>query len=391
MLPTRVIGFLLLLLAGVGLTGCGEGDDPEPLPPLPAATDLTVQLVTANLNLPVFMTVVPGDNSRLFVVEQGGTVRIFTGSALLATPFLNITGLVRTAGGEEGLLGMAFDPSYVANGRVYAFYTNTNGDLVIARFLRLNFDQADSTPTILLTIPHPTNSNHNGGMLAFGTDGCLYASVGDGGGSGDLSNNAQTITTRLGKLLRLDPATGAACTNGGINPFVLTGGAQEIWSRGLRNPWRFSFDRVTNDLYIADVGQGAREEINVSPAPNAGRGLNYGWRFMEGFLCFDPATNCNQGGLTLPVLDYPHLSGACSVTGGYVYRGSAAPALRGTYFYADFCNGFVRSFRYQNSQATSQFEWPLLSRSGITSFGEDAQGELYLMTQGGSLFKIVPN
>jgi hypothetical protein len=348
--------------------------------------------VTAGLNFPVFMATAPGDNSRLFIVERGGRIRIFTGGALLSTPFLNITGLVRTVGGEEGLLGMAFDPDYGANGRVYAFYTNLNGDLVIARFLRINPNQADPTPdTILQTIPHPTNSNHNGGMLAFGTDGCLYAGVGDGGGAGDLNNNGQSLTTKLGKLLRLDPNTGGACTIGGINPFILIGGVQELWSRGLRNPWRFSFDRQTGDLYIGDVGQGAREEINVSPGPNAGRGLNYGWRLMEGSLCFNPDTNCNQGGLTLPVLDYPHADGACSVTGGYVYRGQAAPSQRGTYFYADFCNGFVRSFRHQNGQATDQFEWPLLNRQGITSFGEDDQGELYLMTQGGSLFKIVPN
>jgi glucose/arabinose dehydrogenase len=393
-LPTRVIALLLLLLPWVGLTGCGEGDDPEPLPPLPAATDLTVQLVTANLVFPVFMTAttIPGDGNRLFIVEKNGRIRIFNVTTSSLSTFLDISGIIST-NGERGLLGMAFDAQYATNRQFYVFYTDQTGDIVIARYLRnaANPNVADPAGITLLTIEHSAEANHNGGMLAFGADGCLYASVGDGGGSGDQSNNAQTITTRLGKLLRLDPATGAACTNGGINPFVLTNGAHEIWSRGLRNPWRFSFDRVTSDLYIADVGQGAREEINVSPAPNAGRGLNYGWRLMEGVLCFNPSTNCNQGGLTLPVLDYPHLSNACSVTGGYVYRGSAAPALRGTYFYADFCNGFVRSFRYQNSQATSQFEWPLLSRGGITSFGEDAQGELYLMTQGGSLFKIVPN
>lgn len=381
----------LLTLMGIGVTGCGDdgGDSGQ----LRTARDLTLQLVTAGLNFPVFMTTAPGDNSRLFVVERGGRIRVFTGGALLSTPFLNITGLVRTVGGEEGLLGMAFDPDYGANGRVYAFYTNLNGDLVIARFLRINSNQADPTPdTILQTIPHPTNSNHNGGMLAFGPDDCLYVAVGDGGGSGDPNNNGQSLTTRLGKLLRINPDTGGPCTNIVSNPFPVSGPeGQFVWSLGLRNPWRFSFDRVTNDLYIADVGQGAREEINVSTGPNAGRGLNYGWRLMEGSLCFNPSTNCNGGGLTLPALDYPHADGACSVTGGYVYRGQAAPSQRGTYFYADFCNGFVRSFRYQNGQVTDQFEWPLLSRQGITSFGEDAQGELYLMTQGGSLFKIVPN
>lgn len=391
MLPTRVIAFLLLLLAGVGLTGCGEGDDPEPLPPLSAATDLTVRLVTANLVFPVFMTAttIPGDGNRLFIVEKNGRIRIFNVTTSSLSTFLDISGIIST-NGERGLLGMAFDAQYAANRQFYVFYTDQTGDIVIARYLRnaANANAADPAGTTLLTIEHSAEANHNGGMLAFGADGCLYASVGDGGGSGDQSNNAQTITSRLGKILRLNPYTGSTC-NIATNPFLLI--APEVWSIGLRNPWRFSFDRATNDLYIADVGEGAREEINVSPAPNAGRGLNYGWRLMEGVLCFNPSTNCNQGGLTLPVLDYPHLNNACSVTGGYVYGGSAAPALRGTYFYADFCNGFVRSFRYQNSQATSQFEWPLLSRTGITSFGEDAQGELYLMTQGGSLFKIVPN
>lgn len=397
MYQTRPILLLVsLVLAGMGLIGCGgENKSQETLPPLPAATNLALQLVTANLISSVFMTAAPSDGTRLFIVEQGGQIRIFdmTTSALLAAPFLNISGLIST-GGEQGLLGMAFDPGYGANGRIYVFYTNTNGDVVIARYLRANANSADpNSATILQTIPHPNFSNHNGGMLAFGPDGCLYAGVGDGGSSGDPSNNGQTTSTRLGKLLRLNPDTGSACNNVVTNPFFLAGGAPEVWSFGLRNPWRFSFDRVTNDLYIGDVGQAAREEINVSPAPNAGRGLNYGWRLMEGFLCFNPISNCNPGGLTLPVLDYPHASGACSVTGGYVYRGSAAPALQGTYFYGDFCAGFVRSFRFQNGQVTNQFEWPLLSPPGslITSFGEDAQGELYIMTQGGGLFKFVPN
>jgi len=385
---------VFLSLAGTGVSGCGNENGEETLQPLPTATDLTLQLVTANLSSPVFMTAAPGDTTRLFIVEQRGTIKIFDrgGSSLLPTAFLTLGGLI-VSGGEQGLLGMAFDPGYGANGRVYVFYTDTNGDLVIARFQRSIGDpnQADPAPAaILQTISHPNFSNHNGGMLTFGPDGCLYAGIGDGGGGGDPTNNAQSLSTKLGKLLRLDPSTGAACTNGGVNPFVLVGGVQEIWSRGLRNPWRFSFDRVTNDLYIGDVGQGAREEINVSPSPNAGRGLNYGWRLMEGFLCFNPSTDCDPGGLTLPVLDYPHVNGACSVTGGYVYRGSAAPALRGTYFYADFCADFVRSFRFQNGRRTSELEWPLLSRSSITSFGEDAQGELYLVTQGGSLFKMVP-
>jgi glucose/arabinose dehydrogenase len=343
------------------------------------------------------MTAPANDSTRLFIVQQGGLIRIFdvVGGSLLTIPFLNISSLLST-GGERGLLGMAFDPQYAFNRQFYIFYTNTAGNIVIARYRRNATDPnlADSSSaTPILTVAHPNFSNHNGGMLAFGPDGCLYAGIGDGGDSGDPNNNGQNLSSLLGKLLRLNPDTGGACSNVIINPFILVGGAQQVWSLGLRNPWRFSFDSQTGDLYIGDVGQNVREEIDVAIAPNAGRQVNYGWRLMEGFLCFNPSSNCNSGVLTLPVLDYPHLNGACSVTGGYVYRGSVKPDLRGTYFYADFCAGFVRSFRYQNGQPTEQTEWPLLSPPGsfVTSFGEDASGELYLMTQGGGLFKIVPN
>jgi glucose/arabinose dehydrogenase len=192
------------------------------------------------------------------------------------------------------------------------------------------------------------------------------------------------------KILRIDPTTpGTACASGTLNPFLLGGGNPLVWSYGLRNPWRFSFDGP--DLYIGDVGQGAREEINVSQGPNAGRGLNYGWRLMEGSACFNPATNCNNGTLTLPIINYTHDNGACSVTGGYVYRGTAIPVIQGTYFYADFCAGFVRSFRFNTGSALDQTEWPLLTASSITSFGQDGLGELYILTQGGTLSRIVPN
>ena len=390
-----------LIVVTIGyLIGCsGTEQDSQ----LPTNTSATLQTVTTNLTFPVFMTVAPDDiqNVRLFIVEKGGLIRIFNRNSSSVTTFLDLRALIST-GGERGLLGMAFDPSYNTNGQFYVFYTSKqnvtsqNGDLVIARYVRASLDAANiNSAVILLTIQrNPNLSNHNGGMLAFGLDGCLYAGVGDGGDSGDPNNNAQTVTTRLGKLLRINPAIGGPCVTGfPPNPFV-NGAAPEVWSFGLRNPWRFSFDRVTHDLYIGDVGQDAREEIDVSPAPNAGRALNYGWRLMEGFLCFNPSSNCNpSNNLTLPVLDYPHDNGACAVTGGYVYRGSAMPALQGTYFYSDFCAGFVRSFRYQNGQPTEQTEWPLLSPPGasVTSFGEDEAGELYVMTQGGGLFKFVPN
>jgi hypothetical protein len=347
----------------------------------------------------VFLTAPPGDLNRLFVVEQGGLIKIL--NSLNGTPrpnpFLDVSGLVTSdvaIGGERGLLGMAFDPNIT--GRFFIYYADTNGDIVIARYFTnsSNADLADtSTALILKTINHRANSNNYGGMLAFGPDGCLYAGTGDGGGSGDPANNAQTTTSLLGKILRLDPNTGNACTFVTNNPFAGGGGAPEVWSFGLRNPWRFSFDRTTGDLYIGDVGQSQREEVDAVLAPNAGQRINFGWNIMEGFLCFNPPSGCNQFGLTLPILDYTHDNGACSIIGGYVYRGPLNPAAAGRYFYADFCAGFVRSFQLQNGQPGSQNSWPLLSPPGnqITSFGEDARGELYLMTLGGGLFHIVAN
>ncbi|MGE3977086.1 MAG: sorbosone dehydrogenase family protein [Nitrospira sp.] len=370
------------------LTACGgESDTPDSTP---TSTALKLQTIASNLTSPVFLTAPRGDTNRLFVVEQGGTIKVLdraTGNML--STFLTVTGI--TSGGEQGLLGLAFDPSYTANGRFYTQYTDTNGAIIIARFLVSPTDPNVAAPgsqVILVTIPHPTFANHNGGMLAFGPDGCLYAAVGDGGGSGDPNDNAQNLASRLGKILRIDPTTGAACSSGTLNPFVLSGD-QLIWSYGLRNPWRFSFDG--DDLYIGDVGQDAREEIDVSQGPNAGRGLNYGWRLMEGSLCFNPTTNCNNGALTLPILEYTHDNGACSVTGGYVYRGQTAPTIQGTYFYADFCAGFVRSFRFHNGSALERTEWPLLAASSITSFGQDGLEELYLLTKAGRVSRIVPN
>jgi len=389
MRQTIVLMTLCLCITGL-LTACGS--DSKSGNAAPTSTSLKLQTVASNLSSPVLLTSPPGDQTRLFVVEQGGTIRILdraTGNVL--STFLTVTGI--TSGGERGLLGLAFDPNYNANGRFYVDYTDTNGVITIARFVvsSTNPNVADpNSQVILISIPHPTFANHNGGMLAFGPDGCLYAAVGDGGSSGDPSNNAQNLRSRLGKLLRIDPTTpGTACTSGTVNPFVLSGGDQLVWSYGLRNPWRFSFDGA--DLYIGDVGQEAREEINVSQGPNAGRGLNYGWRLMEGSACFNPSVNCNNGTLTLPILEYPHDNGACSVTGGYVYRGTAIPVIQGTYFYADFCAGFVRSFRFNNGSALEQTEWPLLASSSITSFGQDGLGELYILTRGGTMSRIVPN
>lgn len=363
-------------------------------PPPATSNSLRLQTVTAVLSSPVFLTAPTGDVGRLFIVEQGGLIRILNSldGTPRATPFLDVAGLIVT-GGEQGLLGMAFDPNYAGNGRFYIYYTNTAGDIVIARYgVSTNPDIANAgAQAILKTIAHPTNQNHNGGMLAFGPDGCLYAGIGDGGGSGDPNGNAQNTNSLLGKILRLDPETGSAC--GTDNPFANgTGGAPEVWSFGLRNPWRFSFDRSTGVLYIGDVGQDQREEVDAVVGPNAGQGVNFGWNIMEGFACFNPPSGCNSSGLTPPILDYSHDAGACSVTGGYVYRGTLNPAVNGSYFYADYCAGFVRSFQLQGGRPSSQNTWPLLSPGGqITSFGEDARGELYILTQTGGLSRIVAN
>jgi glucose/arabinose dehydrogenase len=363
-------------------------------PPPATSNSLRLQTVTAVLSSPVFLTAPTGDVGRLFIVEQGGLIRILNSldGTPRATPFLDVAGLI-VRGGEQGLLGMAFDPNYAGNGRFYIYYTNTAGDIVIARYgVSSNPDIANAgAQAILKTIAHPTNQNHNGGMLAFGPDGCLYAGIGDGGGRGDPNGNAQNTNSLLGKILRLDPETGSAC--GTDNPFANgTGGAPEVWSFGLRNPWRFSFDRSTGVLYIGDVGQDQREEVDAVVGPNAGQGVNFGWNIMEGFACFNPPSGCNSSGLTPPILDYSHDAGACSVTGGYVYRGTLNPAVNGSYFYADYCAGFVRSFQLQGGRPSSQNTWPLLSPGGqITSFGEDARGELYILTQTGGLSRIVAN
>src|SRR5690242_6428939 len=387
----------ILFLLFSALAGCGSSDHPTPatLPPALPSNNLKYQTIAQNLSAPLYLSAPTGDVSRIFVVEQRGVVRLIDipSGNVHASPFLDIANLV-ASGGERGLLGLAFDPSFDVNGRFYVFYTNGAGDIVIARYVRstLNGDIADpGSGVTLLTIPHSTFANHNGGMLAFGPDRCLYAGVGDGGSEGDPDNRAQDLTQLLGKILRLDSDTGFACRNGVSNPFGIVNQRPEVWSFGLRNPFRFSFDRLTGDLYIGDVGQDAREEIDVSRAPSAGRGLNFGWRLMEGFACFNPSTNCDPGGLTLPVLDYPHAQGACSVIGGFVYRGAIA-SLKGTYFYGDFCAGLVRSFRF-NGQVTEQTEWSLLNAgpNSITSFGEDAQGELYVTIQSGIVFKIVTN
>jgi glucose/arabinose dehydrogenase len=286
---------------------------------------------------------------------------------------------------------MAFHPGYQTNRYFYVSYTDTNGDSRIVRYrASANPEVADPTSAAEVLFLAQPYANHNGGLVTFGPDGKLYIGFGDGGSGGDPQGNGQNRSTLLGKLLRIDVDGASPYAIPPDNPFVGVSGVRgEIWAYGLRNPWRFSFDRESGDLYIADVGQSAREEVDVEAAGGAG-GANYGWNVMEGLICYGTAS-CAQTGLTLPVIDYPHADGACSITGGYVYRGQALPVLRGRYLYADYCAGWVRSFTLVGGQATDPRDWPdLAPGSGVTSFGHDGRGELYIMTQGGALYRIVP-
>src|SRR5262245_28448844 len=304
---------------------------------------LQLQPVISGLSQPVLITHADDNSVRRFILERAGTIRIAKNNALLSTPFLNMQSIVNSTGSEQGLLALAFHPQFESNGYFYTVHTNSSGTLVLSRFTAspANTDQASFNSRIeLLPIPHPTHANHNGGTLAFGPDGYLYWSTGDGGGGGDPSNNAQSLNSLLGKILRLDVNSASPYAIPATNPFFNHPNPavrKEIWAYGLRNPWRFSFDSLTHDIYIGDVGQSNIEEINFQAANSSG-GENYGWSVMEGSSCFNPSSGCNQSGKVLPIAEYSHALG-CSVTGGYVYRGSNYPSLYGHYFYGDFCTG----------------------------------------------------
>ena len=348
------------------------------------AFGLDLQLVVQGLANPVFLTAPPSD-SRLFIVEQPGRIRIFKNGQLLATPYLDIATRVRY-GGEQGLLSMAFDPSFATNGRFYVYFTDLQGAITIERYqaTTATADVASPTATPVLSIPHPTNTNHNGGLVMFGPDGMLYIATGDGGSAGDPPGNAQNINSLLGKMLRIDVRT---------LPYTAAGTTREIWATGLRNPWRFDFrvasgNPTQGDLYIADVGQGAWEEIDVAPG-NPG-GLNYGWNRLEGNVCYPiGTTGCSTTGLTMPVYAYNHSEG-CSITGGFVYRGSAIPEIRDDFLFSDYCTGFLSSLRGSTALGFTRTRWTIPSIGRVLSFGEDAAGEQYMLTEGGSIFKIVP-
>lgn len=392
-----------LLLAACG--GGGGGADPvttpqppapqPPAPQPPAPTfGVTLREVASGLSNPLLLTAPSGD-ARRFIVERDGRIRVLAANGQLApTPFLDLSGLISTTG-EGGLLSMAFHPAYAQNGRFYIYYTDKFGNIAIdqARVSTANPDVADKDSlNRIITIPHPQYFNHYGGMLAFGPDGNLYAGTGDGGGAGDPNGNAQNLDSLLGKLLRLnvDIVVPPLYNTPPDNPFVNQDGKRgEIWAYGLRNPWRFSFDATTGTLYIADVGQDRREEVNV--VSSALKAANYGWNTMEGTQCYNAAT-CNQQGLTLPVFEYEHganNANGCSITGGFVYRGSALPELAGRYLYSDYCKGFLKSFRYANGAVSEQQDWGVPDIGQVPAFGQDGQGELYLLSASGKVYQIV--
>lgn len=354
-------------------------------------TKIGFQLLTNGLNQPVFITNAGDGSGRLFIVERAGRILIFKNGSLLSTPFLDIRSIVNSSGSEQGLLALAFHPSYSVNGQFYVVYTLSNGSLALSRFTRsaANPDLAvPASGVTLLTVSHPTYQNHNGGTLVFGPDGYLYWSTGDGGGGGDPDNNSQNLNSLLGKILRLDVDTGSPYSIPASNPFFNNPDPsvrKEIWAYGFRNPWRLSFDRQTGDMYIGDVGQQNREEVDFQPSNDTG-GKNYGWRVMEGSLCYNPSSGCDRSGKVLPVAEYDHSLG-CSVTGGYVYRGTNHPQLQGYYFYGDFCTGVLFSLR--NTPAAGWSAAQVLDTSySISSFGEDESGELYVADYAGGIYQI---
>lgn len=349
--------------------------------------NLRVTEIISGLNAPLYLCAPPGDTDRLFILEQSsGDIEIIKNGVQLATPFLDV-GDISLGGGERGLLGMAFHPNYfgpgVGEGNFYINYTDNNGDTVVRQYNVSAGDPDIADPSsfqTIITIPQPFG-NHNGGCLQFGQDGMLYVSTGDGGSANDPGNRAQDITDQLlGKMLRFDVDLPAPYIPAD-NPFVGIAGDDEIWAYGLRNPWRFSFDRLTGDMWIADVGQGAREEVDFQAVSSTG-GENYGWRCMEGTLCTGlSGCTCNAG-VVLPVDEYSHAFG-CSITGGYRYRGSAMPSFVGRYFYADFCSSQVWSVDFDGTAIFDKQEHredlDIPGAERITSFGEDGNGELYIV------------
>ena len=370
------------------------GTRPSPPPPAPPPVDTSdIARLTriGTFERPVLVTAPPGDTRRVFVVEQAGTIRIVRDGELLSTPFLDLRDKVMLTS-EPGLLSIAFAPDYAASGLFYAFYNTTagNGDIRISEFRRHLTDPDLADPyseRILLTIPKPWE-NHNGGMLQFGPDGFLYASVGDGD-SGILNPPgffAQRRDDLLGDILRIDPRAGDPYAVPADNPFVdLSGVRPEIWAYGLRNPWRFWIDPETGSMFIGDAGNERREEIDL--AARGRTGLNFGWPCFEGSLPFDPAASCD--GAVPPLLDYPRQDGACAVIGGVVARDARIPALSGRYLYGDFCSGKITAIAVENDQVSASGELGLVVPE-LTSFGVDALARVYVMSLEGDVYRVDP-
>jgi len=364
----------------------------------PAATpsangplNLTLEPVATRFQRPLFVTSAGDGSGDLYVVEQRGAVRVVRQGRVDTTPFLDIIDSVGSDGSEQGLLGLAFHPNYPRNSYIYVNYTDKRGNTVIARYTATaggrTVDRASAKTILAFDQPYP---NHNGGMLLFGPDGMLWIGAGDGGSGGDPHGNGQNRNALLGKMLRIDVDRGAPYAIPPDNPFAATPGARpEAWAIGLRNPWRFSFDRATGNLFIADVGQNSWEEIDFTPA-GARPPLNYGWSVMEATHCF-PADRqgCNRDGLTLPIAEYRTGPDGCAVTGGYVYRGRRFPQLTGRYLFSDFCKGFLAALTQQNG-AWTRTELMPPGPINISSFGEDQDGELYVTGYNtGTLYRVV--
>jgi glucose/arabinose dehydrogenase len=366
----------------------------SPAAPSLDAVRVALRPVADNFAQPVFVTHAGDGSGRLFVVEKPGLIHILEGGRLLPTPFLDIRDRVGSRNTEQGLLGLAFAPNYAGSGTFFVDYTDLSGDTVVARFaVTADPNVADpGSEFTVLKIAQPA-ANHNGGMLAFGPDGNLYIGAGDGGGAGDRYRNGQNPQTLLGKLLRLD------VTSDPKQPYMIPAdnpwvNAQwngqeilpEIRALGLRNPWRFSFDRATGDLWIGDVGQDQYEEVDRVPAGSKGD-LNFGWPIMEGTHCYPASADCQRAGLEMPVIDYTHGANGCSITGGYVYRGRQIPALEGVYLYADYCTGKIWGLVRDGSGWRSR---ELLDSSlNVSSFGEDQAGELYVVDLNGGVYRVV--
>jgi glucose/arabinose dehydrogenase len=373
-MSARALLLGIALLAGA--PGCGGDGDGEQLD-----RELLFTTVVSGLDAPVFLTVAPGDSTRLFVVEQEGVIRIIRNDTLLVTPFLDFIDSV-SHGSEQGMLGLAFAPDYATSGTFYVHTTDVAGDIRVLRFSATGDpDIADpSSGVTILAFTHPQD-NHNGGMIVFGPDGYLYVGSGDGGGGGDPLETGQDPSDLLGAILRIDVSgDSAGYAIPPSNPFVGDSGyAPEIWAYGLRNPWRFSFDRVTQELWIGDVGQGEWEEVDRLPAGVGGQ--NLGWDVLEGTHCFEPSAGCSTAGKMMPVFDYGHSGGRCSVTGGYVYRKVDTIPILGSYVYGDLCDGLVRVRDGGDTFATP-------AGGSIYSFGEDHRGTLYVLRGDGTILRI---